>query len=1094
MQDTTQFPHFIQDKPNGRDWSEGHSQEKLAHGVCDYVRKLDAKPDANDNGAASMPRIIGLEGSWGTGKSNVVSMIEKELTAEGYYTFTYDAWGHQEDLQRRSILETLAVKLIDEKVLQGKTTIRMRNGKPHTDSWANQLSLLLSNKTTTIRKSTPRLTPAAFWGIGIVALFAICSLIAGQLIENATDFCCYWWIDVIPIILAIIVAGWYRIKDGSFDNIFRMVDHTNNDTIDEEYTSSEEPTVSEFKNWMHSVSKHLGESKGQYKRLIIVFDNMDRLPSDKVMQLWSSIYTFFAGGEFKHIWTIIPYDYEHLCQAIYGSEDNDEKGEKDVERIKLFISKTFPITYHVPQPVITDYRKIFNTYFDEAFGPDVHDKEHICQVFMHLEENPNPRTVIRFVNELVAMRLQWSGEKYRLQNQALYILKKDYLFYSDKQLDSQLLGDGLFDKVAPFYPEQDKVRTEICQYAYGLDDEKLASETPLRNELKRKIEAGDSVVEYVENPNFLSVFETVLAGIDQSTLNNAVKSLASLDEAELSAETKVRVLGKWDFLANMKARSVYDSHQYDDTLTALIKHATARRAINMACSYASAMQRIKVTDGTNYYNAQHKLQLALQEAKVEYDDSTWYQSVICDSEQFVQYVCAAKEEYDHYGLTAETKALNEYLLNGAVSGNSQVTTVIDYIKDDDNYDLSELKKGLAKAIQEDTIKQDICVAAYVHRVLSDDEDVMKVRFKAETVSDYLNGDQSPWADKLPVGLEDVMAMSLADGKDLNEIDDVMLPRIAGCMSKYMNYTTLLEHTGKEGSAYRKLNIYCIEHRTGGKLNMIYAARHLSELQQSLKLDIELILKQFNGWPAIKWGDINVDNEYVKDVKNYVHLSLMEAYKNNPGKFSDSVIKLGINAMQLQPVGFLAKVQQVQQGYNRMMPQLVLDEYWKTMVMTYLGSDFLREAGALLTGEGVTMLQWLYDRNEVREPVLLDSILQKADGATLKTYLHTMMNDCFSKTDITKEKFMYFGKLIPLLGADMDANTARGLMQHFIKPVCQNSDCASIILANKAFYLAVMQLDAAMASTIAKELIKLEVYKDVASELNDLLPKGEDKEK
>ena len=32
-----------------------------------------------------------------------------------------------------------------------------------------------------------------------------------------------------------------------------MVDHTNNDTIDEEFTSNEEPSVAEFKNWMYPV-------------------------------------------------------------------------------------------------------------------------------------------------------------------------------------------------------------------------------------------------------------------------------------------------------------------------------------------------------------------------------------------------------------------------------------------------------------------------------------------------------------------------------------------------------------------------------------------------------------------------------------------------------------------------------------------------------------------------------------------------------------------------------------------------------------------------------------------------------------------------
>ena len=1083
MQDTMKYPQFIPDKPAGKDCFEGHSQDRLAHSLCDYVRKIDAQSIDQGQAANSMPRIIGLEGGWGSGKSNVVRMIDGELAKNGYYTFTYDAWGHQEDMQRRSILETMTSHLIDKGVLQGEVKIKMRNGKVNNDTWKNQLSLLLSNKTTTIRKSTPKLTAAAFWGIGIVALFAMCSLVAGQLIDDVDAFKCYWWIDFIPVALALIVAGIYQWKDGSFENISRMVDHTNNDTIDEEYTSSEEPSVAEFKNWMKAMSDYLGSTKQQYHRLIIVFDNMDRLPSEKVMQLWSSIYTFFAGGEFCNIWTIIPYDYKHLCQAIYGSEANFSVEGENAERIKKFISKTFPLTYHVPEPVITDYKKLFYTYFDLAFGEVEHDREHICQVFTHLKEKPNPRTVIRFVNELVAMRLQWSNAKYRLQNQALYILKKDYLFYTGENLDTQLLSDGLFDRIGAFYPDKEKVRTELCQYAYGLEDEKLAGELPLHNELKRLMAAGESIVSYVEQPNFQTVFEDLVNDTDQSTLNNVVKSMASLDEAELTPKVKEQLQSKWDFLTNMKSDAVYDSLTYDITLTTLIHHGTPRRVVNMAKKYVGAMQRLMVGDGAAYFQVQQKLQDELRSAKVEFDDTSWYQKKVCKPQQFAEYVCKAKAEYKHYGLMADMKQLNEYLLSGAESGNEQVTTVVKYIKDDKEYNLSDLKKSLAKAIKDDRIKQDICAAAYVHRMLSEEEGVMKTRIKPETIAAYLNGDKAPWAEELPVGLEDVMAMSLADGKDLSEIDEKMLPRICECMDRYFDYTHLLEHTGKEGSAFRKLNVYCIENLKGGPLNRIYAARHLAELQKALGVEPAQLLKQFNELPV--GVEINVENEYVKDVKNYAHQSFFAAYRDNPGKFSDSVIKLGVGAIECQKTGFLACVRQKQQGYS-IVTKLVVDSYWKEFVETYLGTKYMPRASALLTKEVVTMLQWLYDHNDVTDAKLLKTMLGLADESTMKNYLHMMMNDHLSKTNINKVKFLWFGKLLPLLGADMDQNTARGLMTHLIKPVCKDSECIAVIVEHKDFYLDILRKDMTLADPIVKEMATMDEYAEIAEELKTIV--------
>ena len=1089
--DTNKYPRFIPDIPVGEDCFEGHSQEKLAHSVCDYMRLQDEGAVANATSKTKdntiMPRILGIEGSWGSGKSNVVNMIERELSKEGYFTFTYDAWGHQEDLQRRSILETLAINLINNGVLKGDVEIQMRNGKKHDAPWKDQLSLLLSNKTTTIRKSTPRLTAAAYWGILIVSLFAVCSLVADQLISNFGDFKCLWWIDIIPIGVAFLVGLGYWIKDRSLENIFRMIDHTNSDTIDEEYTSSEEPSVSEFKNWMNAVSKYLGQSKNQYKKLIIVFDNMDRLPSEKVMQLWSSIYTFFAGGEFENIWAVIPYDYMHLCQSIYGNEDEDENSHKgDVERVKQFISKTFPITFHVPQPVITDYRKLFSTYFDKAFGPNVHDKEHICQVFMHLQKYPNPRTVIRFVNELVAIRLRWDENKYRLQNLALYILKKDFIFYSGNRMDEQLLSEELFKDVEPFYPNQEKVRIELCQYAYGLEDENLASETPLRNELMRKIEEGLDISELANNSNFISVLESVIADIDLASIDKAIQSMASLDGVELSERNKARIQAKWDYLANLKATSNYEKQTYDDTLTILITHATDVRKKQLAKSYIAAMQKINISNGADYFNVMNKMQIVLNEANIA-EDSNWYQPVKCEPEQFVQYVSAAGNDYRHYKLSADNDALNTFLLEETVKGSNRVADIIDIIKDDETYIFDSLSKGLSEAIEADSIENAIYVAAYVHRVMDKDKGLLKVRFKKEAVSSFMNASKIIWSEEQPKGMEDIAAMLLVDGTDVDSINDEMIKRVCECMERYINYTELLKHTGKAGSAYRKLNIYCIEHKEGGLLDEKYVANQLKNLHDTLGVDINVMLKHFNRWPKIDWGEKTKDNQYIANVKSYVHQSLFEAYLDNPGDFTNSIIELGVSALELQEKGFLVKIQSDQRYYNSS-KIINIEAYWKDFVETYLGTPYLPEADVILTGEAITILDWLYEKDEMKDSTLFDSILWKADKPTLVSYLHSMMNEHFVNSDISKQRFLYFGKLLPILGADMDSNTARGLMQHFIKPICKDAECAKILIANKSFFFSVMCCDLSFAQSILNEIKDLEVYLEVKAELEDMLDK------
>ena len=45
------YPHFISDKPLGKDCFDGRSQERLAHGICDYVRMADAVCDDEEKAA-----------------------------------------------------------------------------------------------------------------------------------------------------------------------------------------------------------------------------------------------------------------------------------------------------------------------------------------------------------------------------------------------------------------------------------------------------------------------------------------------------------------------------------------------------------------------------------------------------------------------------------------------------------------------------------------------------------------------------------------------------------------------------------------------------------------------------------------------------------------------------------------------------------------------------------------------------------------------------------------------------------------------------------------------------------------------------------
>ena len=1068
MANNEQYPRFIPDKPTGDDVFEGKSQTNLANNICEYIRSNDS---ASSRGREQMPRIIGLEGKWGSGKSNVVEKIKKDLEGEGYYTLTYDAWGHQEDLQRRSILETLTNALIEDKVLEGKVKIKMRNGESKEAEWKDQLSLLLSNKTTTIIKSQPQLSGSAIWGISLVGLFVISTTIMGHMIDVTDALLSRCWIifiDILPIIIGGLVIIWYCIT-GNWKNVFTLLTQKEDNKVDEQFTSSEEPSVMEFKNWMHAISSHLGKAKGN-KKVIIVFDNMDRLPSEKVMQLWSVIYTFFAGSDFENIWTIIPYDHKHLCEAIYESNKNEFK-----DKFKRFINKTFPVVYTVPQPVITDYNKLFNKYFEDAFGTEEHDQKHICQVFMLFHVNPNPRTVISFVNELVAMRLQWPATECRLQNIALFVLKKDGLLYGNNSLEENLLSDALFKDVSSFYPDQESVRTQLCQFAYGLHDKSLAGELPLIRLLSAAVKSGDSLARFVEQPHFISVLENILAKeVTIESLGNAVKSLSALDINSLSEDDKERIQKKWDMLANLRSEASCDRMQFDDAVGTIIYHATERRVKDMCISYVNAIQTCEIGKGSEYFFVLNKLKTCLDDSGKDVKFEDVIKPIKLEPKHFVEFVVAAGKEYSIYKVSADNASLNEYVFSEIEKGSEGIDEFVELVYQDAAYDFSSLRTNVSGLIKVETNIKEPRIVSYVNRLLDNGDDIITTRFTSSFISQIIQKiDATSAASTEKRGVEDLFAMSLADGHDVANINETIIPRMAGCFEKYLDYSSLLKRSGNQASAYKLLNIYVIKNKLGKTPDVKYAAQNIKTIKQNLALDYSEIFSQFNRW-APEWSDSD-ETTYT----SFCLQDLFDTYKEYSGLFTNGIINLGVRVLKKQPRGFL---------YS---PNSSPNPYWSQFVQSFLGTKFLPDLTNNLYEELKSLLDRVITANGVEYLALLNKLLSARKEMSLLTeYLHNKLNNNFAKHKYQPIVFKVFGELLPYLGSDMDNNTARGLISNFISPVVNDPECAKIIVANKDFYLGVMAHCKEMSQDILKGMktnanVK-NVYSTIAVDIDQLI--------
>jgi len=384
---------LLSNEPCREDAFEGHSHQHIAEQIVRII-----KDDADRH-------IIGIEGGWGSGKSNLISLVNKGLNGDTVYDkdfnhkasafpfFVYDAWGHQVDYQRRAILEELTHDLTLEKKILGK------------EKWETRLQELLAKKRKTTTKEVPRLGVGFIVSIILTILTPLVVFLVGLVPDDL------WWLKVIVAILPYFTGIGYAIQNRknslkeheqecTWQNILSELILVYKDQIKENETyttvSEKEPSSAEFKKWMDEVDTDL---KALNKHLVIVFDNMDRLPAQKVESLWSSIHSFFSDKTYDNIKVLIPFDRQHVQMAFKNEDTEGESYGND------FINKTFDVVFRVPPPIMTGWQQYMADMWKKAFGEDAQLHISVTQIYDALSKNHTPRKIIAFINEVATVKM-----------------------------------------------------------------------------------------------------------------------------------------------------------------------------------------------------------------------------------------------------------------------------------------------------------------------------------------------------------------------------------------------------------------------------------------------------------------------------------------------------------------------------------------------------------------------------------------------------------------------------------------------------------------------------------------------------------------
>lgn len=1015
----TKFPRFIQDKPQGIDKFDGASQEALSKAIAKHIKDNDSLPKKD-----CLPRIIGIEGIWGAGKSNVVKLIEKHLQKDDsdYFFFEYDAWGNQEDLQRRSLLEQLTDKLVNEEILIGYTKITTKGGGTKSVTWPKKLKLLLARKTETTTLSYPRLSNGVIAGTITTILTSIASLTGALL----ADRCGWGWsiiIALLPIIITLIVwaiAAWKNPNYRNFSYILAVYNDKEKKETEYEVISEEEPSVVEFKRWMQDVSDNLNPKK--CRKLVIVFDNMDRLPAEKVKQLWSSIHTFFAETGFENIWVIIPYDITHLSCA-FG--DNETKAH---ELAQYFINKTFPVTFTVPKPVITDYKGIFRKLFEEAFGNTKNQDENIINRLYRLQHNEaNIRDIIIFINRLVSL-YKVRHDDVDIVSMAVYQLYKDAIHKDNNEIKQILSGEYL-GIASNIIQNNEKLKAEVSALAYGVDIAN-AKQIPLTGYINNCIDKleGYNINEYAETDgNFDTILTEVYTNTDTAKLAAMIEVLNGL------VKNNPTINEIWENLASLQKKQSISTLEFPNVYKILLVHVsdeTKKQIVDKLCNswrvskefsgskYVRCINQLKTIDGIAKY-----IKLPSKEVSPEV---------------FIEAVKEAKEMYQDYNLQIQPDILDKYLSEIQLNEFNGFEVVNILIKSS-FCDFSLLKETIKSAITNELIEANNAGQIFnTYRCLfSNDKPLEKLpssSFINTLRTNLENTNKTTQND----GYIDTLSIYIAQNGSIN-IDDSLVASIAENIEYYADESDLIyKNQSWNNSSLNKVISYMIKHGIGVYLNIFTIMPQYEDIKSRYNVTDEELLDFIN-----KWDVKDLINKTITDLPKLKTLNpnsniydITSTIKND---FTDLINQTTIKILLLS-VKETDLINTIGNYSN---------DYCHRIINALIENDCMKPIPDIINNFGGLICERIASGN-VPINDYTTKIVKNIDGSKL-THVFSVIRDSYCNSNISIDANRF--KLLELNLRKYGRLNGRteDVIDKIIKPVIQNNDVKNVIIQNADFY-------------------------------------------
>lgn len=173
--------------------------------------------------------------------------------------------------------------------------------------------------------------------------------------EGGVSFKAFLLQVVVVVLQIFFIAGFIFVVRMRFSNILKnefvsqALTIYNDKLVETSYSTDIQPRMEDVLKFMNKFEGYL-EKKGFVKngKYVIIFDNLDRLPSEKIKEFWTFLQTFFVEKNDKKRTVIVAFDRAKVVEAF----DSVEIGEG-------YLEKSLDISLHIPLCSRVEKREFF---------------------------------------------------------------------------------------------------------------------------------------------------------------------------------------------------------------------------------------------------------------------------------------------------------------------------------------------------------------------------------------------------------------------------------------------------------------------------------------------------------------------------------------------------------------------------------------------------------------------------------------------------------------------------------------------------------------------------------------------------------------